>query len=131
MTVAKITAWFKKQYGERAGLILLVVLALILVFGIMSVLNKCEQSRHERELGAQTKQGNASAEAIANAAADAVQTVQGRGTVEQQIDAATAQASKEIGNAENSDEIRAAVLRALCGDGMRGNPRNDPACDVR
>jgi Tfp pilus assembly protein PilX len=121
----------KRVFGEKYGAVMFIAIVFLVVM-IMLAMSKCATMQKDRQISAQTKQGNASAEAITRAASEAVETVQGRGTTEQQIDAATEQAKREIGNAENSDEIRAAVLRALCGDGMQHHPtRDDTACGVQ
>jgi len=103
-------------------------LGLLIVFVAIATLaiSKCTGSN--RKEAAQARQTSASGEAIANAAKDAVETVSGRSEAELAIDAAVAEAKKDIGNAQSSADIRVVVARELC---RFKEYRDDPACIVR
>lgn len=99
------------------------LLAFVLVVGAF-IVGRCSGP----DQTAQVRQNNKTAAAVSNAAKDAVNTVVNRSKAEIAIDAATAQAKEEIGNATTPDQLRAAVTRSLC---VRPEYAGDPACRVR
>ena len=125
--IRQLNRWINPKYR----IYVYIAIGSLAVVLISMTLHRCTNAQHSRDLAAQTKQGNKSAVAINAAASNAVDMVSEDATVKQQIDAATAIAKEDIGNAATSDEIRSAVVRALCADRVRDGERSDPACIVR
>lgn len=112
--------------GERAAKPVFYGLIVLLIFGVGFGLAKC--TGRDDTAQRQAEQTTASGEAIADAAKDAVGTITNRAVTEDDIDRATDQAMKDIGNAADPDSVRDAVLDGVCG---QTSHRNDPACAVR
>ncbi len=94
-----------------AGVLLLVILAVLL---------------WPRDSGKdQIEHANQSSAAIADAAEDAIQTLEDRTATEDAVDQATQEALTEIEQAADPVEVRNAVLAVVCGTREH---RNDPAC---
>lgn len=121
-----LLGWLTARVGPRAVRGIIVGVVVFLVWGVLIVVYHTMIRRDDPKH--QVNQTTASAEAIANAATNAVETVTGRMTANQEIDAATAIAMREIENAEDSDAVRAAVIAAVC---LRQTNRDDPACQLR
>lgn len=99
------------------------ILIVITAFGIGRCTGK---DRYENDrVAAQADQTETSSDAIAQAANDAIDTLENRTATEDAVDQAVEQAVTEIENAANADEVRAAVLAGACGSAEH---RNDPAC---
>ena len=126
MIITFITHWLV-NFGVNPRWIrpLLFGAAFVLVVLFLIGAQHCVSERAER---AQIKQTTKSSQAIAAAAKDAVNTVAKRSDVENELDAATAIAQRNIGNAQDPNAIRRGVLDALC---VRDDRRNDPACKLR
>lgn len=118
--IAAALAFIKGSRFAQIGLLILFVAIATLA------ISKCTGGN--RKEAAQARQTSASGEAIANAAKDAVETVSGRSEAELAIDAAVAEAKKDIGNAQSSADIRVVVARELC---RLPEYRNDASCIVR
>lgn len=116
-------------FASNSKYVLLGVIALLLVL-ILFAFNKCAESGKDRAVAVQAEQTTKSGEAIAEAAQVAVETVDNRASVETTIDIATTIATREIDNAESSEDVRAAVTRAVC-ERVRASGRTDPACIVQ
>lgn len=110
---------------SRAFKPVLGIVAVIAILGLVFALGRCSGDDGAAE---QANQTNRSADAVAGAAEAAVETIGERQATEKTIDAAVAAAVMEIGNAENVDDVRNAVLDGLCG---QNSHRNDPACDMQ
>ena len=78
--------------------------------------------------GKQAEQTTRSGDAMSNAAANAIDTLQNRTATDDTINAATDNAMKEIGNAQSPDDVRSAVLAGVCASASH---RSDPACRVQ
>lgn len=111
------------QYAKPVAYALLVFLVLIpLVF----MVGRCTADNDD--VTQQVEQTERSTDAIANAAENAIERVQGQAIKEADIDAATIEAAREIGNAQSVDDIRNHVRDSMC---RYASARNDPACIVR
>lgn len=117
--IAGILLFIRNSRGAQVGLLVLAVAVTTFIVA------QCTGGNDKE--AAQANQTSASGQAIANAAHDAVETVSNRSEAELAIDAATAQAKKEIKDAKNPAAVRAAVTRSLC---QRAEYRLDPACRV-
>lgn len=117
---ARAWRWFSGSRPAQIGVLL--VMTALAAFTVA----KCTGSN--RKEADQAQQTTRSGEAFANAADDAVETVANRSEADLAIDAATAQAKKEIKDAKDPAAVRAAVVRSLC---KRAEYRNDPACRVQ
>ena len=113
--------------GEKAarpvGFALIAVVVLLALWGA-----SCAFHRPDTTAQQQAEQTTRSGDAIANAAQNAVATISNRTVTDAVVDQATVNAQKEIDNAENDDDIRAAVIAGVCG---QTSHHNDPACAVR
>lgn len=118
--------WLIPLVGERAAKPVFIGLVVLLIFGVGFGLAKC--SGRDDTAQRQAEQTSASGDAIANAAQDAVQTITNRTVTDRDVDQATDEAMKDIGNAVDPDSVRDAVLDGVCG---QASHRNDPACKVR
>lgn len=115
--------WLVGKVGSKVATGVMIGLAVFMVWGLAIL---ALHARHRAE-EKQVQQSNASAAAVASAAKNAVETVSGRMTADQEIDAATALALKEIEDAKDADALRAAVIASVC---LRDSHRNDPACKL-
>jgi hypothetical protein len=115
--IANIILFLRNSRGAQVAL--LVIVTALIAFTVA----KCTGG-NKRE-AAQAEQTSASGQAIANAAQDAVETVSNRSEADLAIDAATAQAKKEIKDAKSPAAVRAAVVKSLC---ARAEYKLDPAC---
>lgn len=120
-----IYVWLMGKIGHRAATGVFVGLLVFMIWGVILLVAHDWRKPDPKHQADQTA---ASAEAIASAATNAVNTVTGRMTADQEIDAATALALKEIDNAQDIDAVRAAVISAVC---LRDSHRHDPACQLR
>lgn len=107
------------RYVVLGGIVLVGILLLV-VFGP----GACKS----RQAVEQAKQTTRSGEALGNAAASAVGTLENRVVTDKEIDAAVANVQKEIGSAQDLDAVRNAVLSGVC---QKPSHRNDPACAVQ
>lgn len=101
-----------------------IVAAACLFIAAMVLINRCTSG----DGGKQAAQSAATAEALGNAAQATIQRVGDRVATEEEIDRTTARTMEEIGNAQDPDAIRAAVLDRLC---AKASHRTDPACTMR
>ena len=118
--IALLTAWVGPRLA-RPVLYVLLGLALVATLAV----GKCVLDRRQV---AQAEQTTRSADAIADAAQDAVATVTNRADTEQDIDAVVSAAAQEIDNAPNATAAHDAAMDAAC---MLAEYRNDPSCTVR
>lgn len=117
-------ALFTKWFGDRLALPILIGLVIaLIIFGLAAA--RCV---HEWQGGQEAKQTTKSANAITNAAVDAIGTIENRSRADQAIDAATDQTRKDISNASDPSDVRRAVVNGLC---SRPEYKRDPACTVR
>ena len=100
------------------------LIAAVLVYAIFAM-GRCSDRSAVQD---QAKQTTASSEAIADAAEGAIETIGVRVVTEKEIDRATAVATMEIEDAATPDDVRDAVIRAVC---VRREYINDPACAMR
>jgi hypothetical protein len=117
--------WLSGIVGEKAVKWVVIAFAAALLIGAILIVSRCS---HDNTAERQSEQTSASGGAIANAAADAIETITNRTVTEGDIDAATATAQEEIENASDPDTVRGAVIAGVCG---QASHRNDPACRVR
>jgi hypothetical protein len=110
--------------AERAVPVLIFGLMLLLLI-VSGTVYSCTRPDDAAE---QARQTTLSGEAIANAADNAVETVDNRAVTESDIDNAARTAMEEVGNATDLDSMRNAVLDGVCG---QSSHYNDPACRVR
>lgn len=103
--------------------IALPVLALVSIMLIVAALWPEDKTAQE-----QAVQTTRSAEAISQAAEQAIERIGDNVATEEKITAESRQAAEEIDSAQNSEAIREAVLKALC---PRASHANDPACATR
>jgi len=103
-------------------------LALIIGLIVLSLFLTVRACTRDTTAERQAEQTNASGDAIANAAADAIETIENRTVTEKAVDDAVAATTKDIADAPDPDHVRAAVLAGVCG---QPSHRNDPACKVR
>lgn len=102
---------------------LLIGLAVALLVGAVFALGRCGRP----DASKQAEQTTRSSDATAEAAAVALNALEGRTANEQEIDRAVGMAVMEIENATDPDAVRAAVLGSLC-----DTPEyRDTACAVR
>lgn len=115
-------AWLVPLVGERLARPVFFAGMAILLILITVIAVKCSGDDGEAQQAEQTVR---SGEAIAEAAAAAVDVIDDRRVTEADVAAAADQAAKEIGAAQSTQEIRGAVLKAVC---AQASHRNDPAC---
>lgn len=106
--------WFAGRFGSKIAHYGVIALAAIVMLVMLFALSRCDAWRNRSAVTAQAAQTTASGEAIADAAAVAVDTVVARADADNEIDAATAVALENIGHAENPVDVRNAVIDALC-----------------
>lgn len=111
--------------SKRITAYISIAVAVVLFLIIVAVVTRC--SDDDDAVQAQADQGNRSAVATAVAASNAVETAMRNEGEAADIDTAVKIAEKDIGNAQNSDDVHAAVVRAWC---MRDVNRSDPACKL-
>ncbi len=121
-----MTAWLIPLVGEKAAKPVFYGVLILLLVGAGFTLAKCIGGNPQAVK--QAEQTSKSGDAIADAAKEAVDTLEGQQATEQNIDAAVAAAQREIENADDPDAIRAVVLRSVCG---QASHRADPACQMR
>lgn len=112
--------------GEKLAKPAFFALMAIVLGGGAYALGRCKDDN--ADVVAQVEQTNRSGEAISNAAEMAIDKLENRTVTDQEIDRAVASTVQEIDRAETADDVRAAVLRGLCG---QPEHRADPACRVR
>ena len=120
--------WLVGKTGAKAAGWIVLIAVIILAWGALVVFGAFNDWRNRSAVTAQAEQTVASGEAINAAASEAVAVVVKRSDTENAIDAATAAAVEDIGNAETSDDVRAAVVAHMCMHNQAS--RNDPACAV-
>lgn len=118
--------WLSKLVGERAARIVAFAIVVLVTLAIIALVVRC--SPRDDTAQRQADQTTRSSDAIAGAAANAIETIDNRTVTEADVDAAVDQTVKDIQNAPNDDAVRAAVLAGVCG---QASHRNDPACTVR
>lgn len=101
-------------------------LGVLALLGTVFALGRCTGGDND-DAEQQARQTERSSEAVASAAADAIETIGDRAATEKTIDAAVTHTTQEIQNAPDSDAVRDAVLIGLC---SRPSHRDDPACAV-
>lgn len=114
-----IGAWLKSISTPAwiiAGLVVLIILG--------ASLSQCGREEKE-QAGYQAQQTQQSSQAIADAAKNAIQTMENREATEQNIAAAVEQAKGGIEDAQSVEAINQVVTAALC---KREAYRADPAC---
>lgn len=118
-----LITWVAGFVGEKfakplvwAGLILLLV-------GSIFLLGRCTAGDDTDE--AQIEQTTRSSDAIATAAEDAIETLEGRTATEDAIDQVVAETVTNIEAAPDAEAVRRAVLAGVC---QQAAHRNDPAC---
>lgn len=113
--------WAARLVGERFAKPVVWALLIGLVLLAVFALGRCGGD----DPTPQVEQGNRSSEAVADAAQDAISTLEDRVATEQAIDRAVAAAVVKIDDAVTPDAVRDAVLESICGEASH---RNDPAC---
>lgn len=102
----------------------LIIASLVFVIVVAGGVSQC--SREEKEqAGYQAQQTQQSSQAIADAAKNAIQTMENREATEQNIAAAVEQAKGGIEDAQSVEAINQVVTASLC---KREAYRADPAC---
>jgi hypothetical protein len=97
-----------------------------LLFGFVLTVKSCGRVDHTAER--QVEQTTKSGQAITAAASDAIQIIGDRIVNDKTVDNAINDATKEINNAKNIDDVRRAVIDGVC---QQKAHRFDPACRVR
>ena len=110
--------------GPKFAKPLLFGLAALLLLGVGFGLSRCGSNAAQK----QAEQTTASGEAVASAAAEAIEIIGNRTVTEADIDLAVGHVQEEIKNAPDPDTIRSTVIAGLC---KQASHRNDPACAVR
>lgn len=118
-----ILTWFARLVGARLALPAFIAVCLALLAGLAWL-----AWPKDRTAEAQAIQTTKSGEAIANAAAEAVNTVAERGAAEKAVDNTVTAIQEKITHAQSPDAVRNAVLDGLC---QQQAYRDDPACKVR
>lgn len=110
---------------SRLGRILLIagIAAIVIVLAII-----LWPRDDNEEVAAQASATTAHTEAIATAAAGAIEVLQDRVITDKNVDAAVKQTKGEIENAKDVAAIRASVVASLC---KRPAYSRDPACTVQ
>lgn len=112
---------FKASRAFKPVLIVGAVLLMgVLLFALGYFSRKDDHGQAE-----QAKQTTRSGEAISTAAQDAISIIGERVATDHNIDQATQQAVSEIGVATSADQVRDAVLQAVCQQKVHSH---DPAC---
>lgn len=119
-------AWLAARVGQKAAKPVFFALMVVILLGGGFTVAKCTGGNRQAEK--QAEQTNRSGEAISAAASDAIDTITGRTVTDQTVDQAVDQATKEIGNAQDTDSVRSIVVASVC---SQQSHRNDPACRVR
>ncbi len=112
------------EINQRAARVVAFIAAAVIILIVILSVSKCGNDKAVK----QAEQTTRSSEAIADAASNAVGAVVKRTNAEKDIEAATAKAKEEIGNAASNAEIRAAVTNSVC---LLPEYANDPTCKVR
>lgn len=106
----------------------LFIIGLAVAAVIFAVFGLAQCGKNDRAVQRQAEQTAASAEAISDAAAVAINTIGNRAVTEKDINHATTIAVLEIGDAVDPDDVRAAVIRGVCRTAQHST---DPACTLR
>ncbi len=117
--------WIALKWASKLGRPLMIVGGVLLLFGLAFLLGRCTGGDDTDAIEAQANQTNLSSDAIADAAAGAIETLEGRVATEDAIDQATQAALTEIDGAASPIQIENAVRSALC---AKPSHQNDPAC---
>jgi hypothetical protein len=120
--------WMTARLGSAVAKWVFIAVIVLVALICVAILWRCTSPKTDKAVEVQARQGNASGEALSDAAAVAVDTVVTRNATEHDLDVATGVALEEIDHAQDPASVRAAVQRNLC---MRPAHRNDPACRVR
>ena len=104
------------------------IIAILAACALLALIFAVVSCRHDNGAGKQAEQTTRSGDAMSNAAANAIDTLQNRTATDDSINAATDNAMKEIGNAQSPDDVRSAVLAGVCASASH---RSDPACRVQ
>lgn len=121
-----ILSVFARFVGPRFALPVAIAVAAILLLGGTFAVGRCTRGNPQAER--QAEQTNASAGAVADAAADAIDIIGQRQVNDQIVDESIKEATKGIDNAKTVDAVRNAVLDSVCEQSAH---RDDPACKLR
>jgi hypothetical protein len=117
--------WISSAIGiVRTNRTVQVVLLMLIAAVVTFTVAKCTGGKDTSQI----EQTSRSGEAISDAAASAIGTIGNRTATDATIDAAVANAAKEIDNAQSVDALRNSVIASVC---AKSSHRNDPACKVR
>lgn len=103
------------------------VAAALLLIGIVFLIGRCSKDDYQDDYRAQVDQTDRSTAAVADAAENAIETLEGRTATEDAIDQVVAGTIAEIDGAQDAAAVRAAVLAGVC---QQREHRNDPACNT-
>lgn len=117
-------AWIAAIVGERFARPVFYGLIVAAIFVAGFTVARCTK----RPDTSQAEQTSKSGDAIANAAASAIETIGNRTVSDVAVDRATVQATKGIDDAQDVDAVRRAVLDGVCNQAAHSR---DPACAVR
>ena len=120
-----IVAFIARIVGPKFAMPVLIGLVALLLIGSGFGVARCSRDTTAER---QAEQTNASGEAVANAAANAIAVIGKRAVTENDVDVAVGQIQEEIINAPDPDTIRSAVIAGLC---QQDSHRLDPACKLR
>lgn len=117
--------WLIATFGERAARLIVAVLVALVIGAFVLFLAR---RSHDDTPAVQAQQTTRSADAVSNAARDAIETIGNRTATDAVVDQATMDTVENINNAIDPFSVRDAVIAGVC-----RNPahRNDPACAVR
>jgi hypothetical protein len=119
-------AYIAALVGQRAAKPVFFGFLVVLLIIVGLIIGRC--SRTDTTAQQQAKQTTRSSDAIANAAQNAIETIDNRTVTEADVDTATAHAQRDIDNAQTTGDIRNAVLAGVCGQASHSH---DPACAMR
>lgn len=117
--------WIASAWASRLGRPIMLGAGVLLLVGLVFLLGRCSKDDYEDDYEAQIEQTDRSSDAVATAAKNALDTLEGRVATEDAVDQATQAALTEIDGAASPSQIETAVRSALC---AKPSHQNDPAC---
>lgn len=117
--------WIASAWASKLGRPIMLGAGVLLLVGLVFLLGRCSKDDYEDDYEAQIEQTDRSSDAVATAAKNALDTLEGRVATEDAVDQATQEALNNIGRAATPGQVRDAVIASLC---SKPSHANDPAC---